>query len=655
MSATCIVCLGDLDAAKDLPPVLQIHSKASSPAADDDDDEDTDKVSLASDRPFSDLHMIAHLRPCGHGLHDECLKPWVERANSCPICRQKFNSVDLSAKVGGMLVHTWSCLVAFTDPCRVVDAGVIVSSYAVEDRVQVADVDPTLIADDVFEDDFDSTPCPYCGKDDNEDVLLLCDGCDVCFHTYCIGLEDVPPGHWFCEGCEEHRALNPYESSREPSRTGHHTSDRRTRAQQRRLRRYSQVNDQPWARVWQSVWDNLNLDLDVPFDDNQSLARYRQSQQTRENERREFQAWQRRYEVAQRMGGQGQMFRNTRNTLLNPRTPRQRTASPPGETAEERQAWKAMERAKELEADGGGKRKRKSITSSPVEAQPAPQPERKLKRPKTRRTLDVMTKPSDNAAAESSASGSRIPTTAMAAGGPSFLQSLLREVEAAGRVDAPHQPQPARLSTSKLNTDHASPRPMTSSGSSPTTSNHSSPRALSNTPPPSATRPGSPFQLTSRVEPDFSPPDFSPDHSPIFSPEFSSPFSPTRPLPTRPNANQGHPAKTRPKNLDRQSRPIKRSSLPSSRAGSSDASPTRATMSFSAKAEIQQMVKAALKPFWHRGEVAKENYTYVNRVVSRLLYDKVGDVAALDQIAKEDWGKVAADEVEQAIQALKSA
>lgn len=49
-----------------------------------------------------DDERIAHLLPCGHDLHNGCLKPWVERANSCPICRQCFNKVELSLLVGGM-------------------------------------------------------------------------------------------------------------------------------------------------------------------------------------------------------------------------------------------------------------------------------------------------------------------------------------------------------------------------------------------------------------------------------------------------------------------------------------------------------------------------------------------------------------------------
>lgn len=46
---------------------------------------------------------IAHLLPCGHNLHNDCLKAWVERANSCPICRQSFNVVEVAGTLGGKL------------------------------------------------------------------------------------------------------------------------------------------------------------------------------------------------------------------------------------------------------------------------------------------------------------------------------------------------------------------------------------------------------------------------------------------------------------------------------------------------------------------------------------------------------------------------
>ena len=102
MSETCIVCLGELgESANDLPHLSDPNVKA-------------EYDGKAADRGFSDgvvvplfrgndaqTELIAHLLPCGHSLHDECLKPWVERANSCPICRQNFNQVELSKELRG--------------------------------------------------------------------------------------------------------------------------------------------------------------------------------------------------------------------------------------------------------------------------------------------------------------------------------------------------------------------------------------------------------------------------------------------------------------------------------------------------------------------------------------------------------------------------
>lgn len=99
MSETCIVCLADFgESANELP-------RSDAPAIKSVDD---DHGRLLRSNTKSPLHsnqpedaMIAHLLPCGHNLHDDCLKPWVERANSCPICRQSFNLVELSVQLGG--------------------------------------------------------------------------------------------------------------------------------------------------------------------------------------------------------------------------------------------------------------------------------------------------------------------------------------------------------------------------------------------------------------------------------------------------------------------------------------------------------------------------------------------------------------------------
>lgn len=103
MSDTCIVCLGDLgESASD--PLEPVTSPDISALKDVDIDGNVDvKVKVKVDGPVDeDPGEIAQLLPCGHILHNNCLKPWVERANSCPICRRNFNMVELSDRVGGM-------------------------------------------------------------------------------------------------------------------------------------------------------------------------------------------------------------------------------------------------------------------------------------------------------------------------------------------------------------------------------------------------------------------------------------------------------------------------------------------------------------------------------------------------------------------------
>lgn len=92
MSDTCIVCLGDLGESAGNPLAVE---PVPSPNAHD--------ASIKVTHRFEDEDsQIAQLLPCGHILHNNCLKPWVERANSCPICRRNFNMVELTDRLGGM-------------------------------------------------------------------------------------------------------------------------------------------------------------------------------------------------------------------------------------------------------------------------------------------------------------------------------------------------------------------------------------------------------------------------------------------------------------------------------------------------------------------------------------------------------------------------
>lgn len=49
----------------------------------------------------------------------------------------------------------------------------------------------------------DLVVCLVCGSGGDEDRLLLCDGCDDSYHTFCLipALHDVPKGDWRCPKC----------------------------------------------------------------------------------------------------------------------------------------------------------------------------------------------------------------------------------------------------------------------------------------------------------------------------------------------------------------------------------------------------------------------------------------------------------------------
>nr|XP_014264504.2 bromodomain adjacent to zinc finger domain protein 2B isoform X3 [Maylandia zebra] len=63
--------------------------------------------------------------------------------------------------------------------------------------------------------------CQFCQKGDNEELLLLCDGCDRGCHTYCHKpkINTVPDGDWFCPACELKESGQYPHSRKQQSRT----------------------------------------------------------------------------------------------------------------------------------------------------------------------------------------------------------------------------------------------------------------------------------------------------------------------------------------------------------------------------------------------------------------------------------------------------
>ncbi|OJI99358.1 hypothetical protein ASPVEDRAFT_125616 [Aspergillus versicolor CBS 583.65] len=604
MSDTCIVCLGDLGESASDPlavaaprPDLEPDGKAPSTSAKPEELDGNDES----------IGLIAQLLPCGHILHNDCLKPWVERANSCPICRRTFNVVELSDRVGGP----------------------VLSSYGVQDRVQVADVDPSMVVEYIDDDLSDSQPCTICGNADHEEQLLLCDGCDVPTHTYCIGLDEVPAGSWYCSRCETQRPIGLSSDAPDRPSLAQNRRRHRTRAQQRRVQSRNQINSLHWARVWQSVWDHLNIDLDFPFDDDRAVERVLQQQRREQAHQREFRTWQRRFEVAERQGGSNR-FRDTAALLdieaprpSRPRVPREPTPEP--ESLEEMRAWNAFERAREIENNPTAARKRKEPTMSPS---PEPtEPARKLKRPRTRRAQDLAALAVQNGESSRTASAqASARINADASSEPSFLQSLLKEVEDASTPPSVNSYGPS----APVSAEHSTPGPSSPS-LSPAPSNQSSPHLSSSTPLPNiGSRPISPIQLTSPNEK--TPPLFSPEVSPTNSQKENTEESPSRPPRARRVPRAAHISRT---------------------ARSNENSPTRPGLSLAVKSDIQKLVGAALKPYYRSKIVSKEEYTDINRSISRKLYESALGLETLQQPLRTQLETMAKEEVQSAIDALK--
>lgn len=530
----------------------------------------------------ADEETIAHLLPCKHDLHNACLKPWVERANSCPICRTAFNMVELSCAIGGPVIE----------------------SYAVQDKVQQAEIDAAMVIEDELFAVETWEPCMVCGTTDDVHEVMYCDGCDKAVHVFCAGHEESP-NVWHCENClagfePETGFPRPRPMRRQPRRRNaaapHAAGTRRRRN-----------NDAIWASVWQEVSRQLDLDLDFPFDEEPVAQRT-------DHQQRELNHWTRRLEVADEHGARARL-RDIANARLNPaRAPVQ----PEPESQEEIRAWNAFNKARESQdAPASVQRRKRKTTASPASPRDAGAGEQpQLKRPRLRKRRNSN---DHQQAAESSA-------TAQQRGDDrsTFLASLLKDVET--------KPMPAASpGASDLQAGQYSPG-NSSPVRSPTSSGHVTPRALSPTPPPQR-----PTPLSSII-------------SPLSSPRADtfSPFSPTAPSPRRNDADNSS-CRGRQRESD-ENHPIDSEAAARDRASST--SPSR-NLSYSAKEEIQRMVKLALRPRYQEKEINKDQYTNINRDISRRMYDMVIDASALtDSAERERWQSVAEEEVRKAIAML---
>ncbi|UJR26601.1 hypothetical protein I4U23_007921 [Adineta vaga] len=114
---------------------------------------------------------------CEHTFCLACIIEWAKKNNSCPIDRKIFRRIFKK--------HSFTCPTSY-DTMKVQDNRL---------ELQLEDGFLEMIDDDIA--------CRVCGRDDQEDLLLICDECGNGYHTYCLELPGVPDApEWMCPLCE---------------------------------------------------------------------------------------------------------------------------------------------------------------------------------------------------------------------------------------------------------------------------------------------------------------------------------------------------------------------------------------------------------------------------------------------------------------------
>ena len=73
-----------------------------------------------------------------------------------------------------------------------------------------------------MQEEINAIVCQICRSGDNENKLMLCDGCDCGYHIYCLHppLHAIPLGNWLCQTCQN---KSPRDQT-QPNET-HHNND----------------------------------------------------------------------------------------------------------------------------------------------------------------------------------------------------------------------------------------------------------------------------------------------------------------------------------------------------------------------------------------------------------------------------------------------
>ncbi|CUS14196.1 unnamed protein product [Tuber aestivum] len=569
---------------------------------------------------------VARLNPCNHTMHNECLQLWLERANSCPLCRTNFHEVSVSRALDGEAVRT----------------------YRVEDKIQVADEirpdpgpPPAAQGQAAAAAHYETfhAECSHCYLGDRGETVL-CGFCARFYHINCLEPQR-PASVLICRRCawRERRAVinngDPFGGN-----------PLRTRSLSRSQRATLVAREQ---LAWESAWERLEAEhspRDDDEDDDDDAENQIVSILTRTNRRRAV--------AAAQTGGLSTFVEPVAWTEPVRRTRTAWPQEPKVITKEEKELWDTFELAlKESQDRGiqedrnpqgdpciGPSEKRDGESSSgPDRSSEEREEEVRRKRPRTRRDSQLLVNTGDGPVLRSHTvhttpiailSNVRQPPVGESTeSSPSAYSQIMSYIEKG-------------LEYSPLST--AAPvdgvRPAPSSGrrlTSPEIATSLSPFAVGSPP---MSCPGSPISEASvRRNP-----------GKVSSPTRRTPASPIRPMFSR--------AWERPRPASSPNgQPYQAPSPPSGSdsSGNEDQQNSRKRKSINcltpeAKQGLASVVTSILQPMYPT-MISKQEFTEINKKVSRQLYSIFNNENfGLDD--KERWKKVAREHVSVALKHL---
>ena len=128
---------------------------------------------------------LANPDTCEHDFCKSCLIEWSQRSNKCPMCKKLYHNIFIYDK--GIKEQ--------------------ISIYEIRNKYKkiIEDDSENNENDDENNDEENlDEACYICEKNTDQDNLLVCDRCkEKCCHYYCINLNKIPEGNWYCKYCNE--------------------------------------------------------------------------------------------------------------------------------------------------------------------------------------------------------------------------------------------------------------------------------------------------------------------------------------------------------------------------------------------------------------------------------------------------------------------